>query len=58
MLYSQADLLDEQIKRLEVENPDSPMLDFMRTQRNSIRRQERQKAGLERPWPNPCGNGR
>lgn len=55
---TQADLLDKQIKELEVENPDSPTLAFMKTQRDYLRRVERQFAGLERERPNPCGNGR
>ena len=52
--FSQADLLEEQIKEREQTNPDSPMLAFMRTQLASMRRQERQKAGLERSRENPC----
>lgn len=51
---SQAELLDERIEAMKAGSPDSPMLIHLITQRNSIRRQERQKAGLERPWPNPC----
>jgi hypothetical protein len=50
--FNQADFLDERIAHLEKERPDPPMLPFMRTQTNFIRR--RQKAGLEKPWPNPC----
>lgn len=52
---NQADYLDEEIKRLEAENPDSKMLGFLRTQRNYLRRIQRQFSGEERERPNPCG---
>ena len=54
LLRSQSDYLEEQIAKEEQEKPDSPLLPFLRTQMNYLRRAERQRAGLERPWPNPC----
>ena len=53
---SQADLLEKQIKKIEESGDlDNKMLPFLRTQMNYLRRGERQRAGLEKPWPNPCG---
>ncbi len=51
---SQADLLEERIARLEKRNPQALILFLHRTQLDSLRRQERQRAGLERPWPDLC----
>ena len=50
----QSDHLEESIARLEKDNPTSPTLPHLRTQMNYLRRVERQIAGLEKPWPNPC----
>jgi|GEM_PF-5070024 len=41
LLCSQADFLEKEITRLEVENSDSPVLPFLRARLNTLRRQER-----------------
>ena len=50
---TQVDLLEERIAHLEQRNPRALILSLHRTQLDNLRRQERQAAGLERPWPNP-----
>jgi hypothetical protein len=49
--FSQLDQLEKEITTLEKRNPHALILSLHWTQLNSLRRQEQQKAGLERSRP-------